>query len=150
MTPEPPPPCVRLCFQLINPLFVEANVTSERSKFAALATALNSDSKVMRMIADLWPMKDSDLPFTIIKTILLERFSPRTTDCLESFSAAHRGDDTVTEHVVRLQTLLTSHYSSDSDIAQALIRRKLLDSVDAETCIALYSYIRTRSIEIAS
>ena len=94
----------------------------------------------MRMIADLWPKIDSDLPFTTIKTILLERFSPRTTDCLESLSAAQRGDDTVTEYLVRLQTLLTSHYSNDSDIARALIRRKLLDSVDAETCIALYPY----------
>ena len=127
-------------FHLIDLLFAEANVTSERSKFAALATALNSDSKVMRMIADLWPKIDSDLPFTTIKTILLERFSPRTTDCLESFSAAQRGDDTVIEYLVRLQTLLTSHYSSDSDIARALIRRKLLDSVDAETCIVLYPY----------
>ena len=62
------------------------------------------------------------------------------TDCLESFSAPQRGDDTVTEYLVRLQTLLTSHYSSDSDIARALMRRKLLDSVDAETCIAFYQY----------
>ena len=96
----------------------------------------------MRMIANLWPkiLIDSDLSFTTTKTILLERFSPRTTGCLESFSAAQRGDDTVTECLVRLQTLLTSYYSSDSDTAQALIRRKLLDSVDAETSIALYPY----------
>ena len=125
---------------MIDLLFAEANVTSERSKCAPLAIALNSDSKIMRMIADLWPKKDSDIPFTTIKTILLERFSPITTDCLESFSAAQRGDDTVTEYLVRLQTLLTSHYSSDSDLAQALIRRKLLDSVDVETYIALYPY----------
>ena len=116
-------------------VLTDANVTSERSKFAALTTALNSDSKVMRIIADLWPKIDS-----YIKTILLECFSPRTTDCTESFSAAQRGDDTVTEYLVRLQTLLTSHYSNDSDIGRALIRRKLLDSVDAETCIALYPY----------
>ena len=38
---------------LIDLLFAEVNVTSERSKFAALATALNSDSKVMRMITNL-------------------------------------------------------------------------------------------------
>ena len=86
----------------------------------------------MRMIADLCPKLDLDLPFTTTKTILLERFSPRTTDCLESFSAAQRGDDTVTEYLVGLQTLLTLHYSSDSDIAQALIRQKQFDSVDAE------------------
>ena len=125
---------------MIDLLFAEANVTSECSKFAALATALNSDSKVMRMIAYLWPKIDSDQPFTTMKTILLERFLPRTTDYLESSSAAQRGDDTVTEYLVRLQTLLTSHYSSDSNIAQALIRRKLLDSFDAEACIALYPY----------
>ena len=101
---------------MIDLFFAEANVTSKHSKFAALATALNSDSKVMRMIADLWPKIDSDLPFTTIETILLERFSPRITDCLESFSAAQLGDDTVTEYLVRLRTLLTSHYSSDSDI----------------------------------
>ena len=75
-----------------------------------------------------------------MKTILLERFSPRITVCLESFSAAQRSDDTVTEYLVRLQTLLISHYSSDSDIAQALIQRKLLDSVDAETYIGIYPY----------
>ena len=62
-------------FHLIDLLFAEANVTSERSKFAALATAINSDSKVMRMIADLWPKIKSDLPFTTIKTILLKHFS---------------------------------------------------------------------------
>ena len=39
-------------FRLIDLLFAEANITSERSKFTALTTALNSDSKVMRMIAD--------------------------------------------------------------------------------------------------
>ena len=31
----------------------DTNVTSERPKFAAVVTAPNSDSKVMRMIADL-------------------------------------------------------------------------------------------------
>ena len=75
-------------FHLINLFFAEANVTSEHLKFAALATALNSDSKVMRMIADLWPKIDSDLPFTTMKTILLESFSLQTTDCLESISTA--------------------------------------------------------------
>ena len=94
----------------------------------------------MRMIADLWPKIDLDLPFTIMKIILLERFSPRTTDRLESLSAPLMGDNAVTGYLVLLQTLLTSHYSSDSDIAQALIRRKLLYSVNAETCIALYPY----------
>ena len=58
------------------------------------------------------------------------------------FSAAQRCDDTVTEYLVRLQTLLTSHYSSDSDIAQALNSTKTItvDSVDTETCIASYPY----------
>ena len=54
----------------------------------------------MCMIADLWPKIDSDLPFTTIKTILLELFSPQSTDCLESFYAAQQGDDTVTEYLV--------------------------------------------------
>ena len=124
-------------FHLIDLLFAKVNFTSERSKFAAPATALNSDSKVMHMIPNLWPKIDSNLPFTTIKTILLERFSPRTTDCLQSFSAAQRGDDTVTEYLVRLQTFLTSDHSCNSDIPQALIRQKLLDSVDAETRIDL-------------
>ena len=95
----------------------------------------------MRMIADLWPKIDSDLTFTTMKTILLERFPPRTTDCLESFFAAQRGDGTVTKYLLQLQTLLTLHYSSDSDIAQALIRRKILDSVDAETNFFFNLYI---------
>ena len=88
----------------------------------------------MRMIAYIWPKINSDLPFTTMKTILLERFSPRTTDCLESFSAAQRGDDTVTKYLVRLQTPLITqatrtYINFDSHADNILARKKLITAI---------------------
>ena len=128
-------------FHVIELLFDEAKINSEHTKFALLTTTLNRDDRVMQMIADAWPSIDSTEPYTSLKTILLKRFSPVNTDCLESFfSAAHRCEDTVAQYLVRLRTLLISKYPYNSEICQALIRRKLLESVDSQTRLALYPY----------
>ena len=128
-------------FHIIELLFTESHITSEHTKFALLATALSHDNKVMQMISDAWPQINSNEPFTTLKNVLLKRFSPKTQDCLESFfSETQRRGDTVTEYLIRLQALLSSQFPTNSEIGQALIRRKLLESVDAQTRLTLYPY----------
>ena len=128
-------------FHIIELLFTESHITSEHTKFALLATALSHDNKVMQMISDAWPQINSNEPFTTLKNVLLKRFSPKNQDCLESFfSETQRQGDTVTEYLIRLQALLSSQFPTNLEIGQALIRRKLLESVDAQTRLTLYPY----------
>ena len=95
----------------------------------------------MQMILDAWPQINSNEPLTTIKNVLLKRFSPKNQDCLEScFSETQRQGDTVTEYLIRLQTLLSSQFPSNSEMVQALIRWKLLESVEDQTCLTLYPY----------
>ena len=83
----------------------------------------------------------SNEPFATLKNVLLKRFLPKNQDCLESFfSETQRQGDTVAEYLIRLQALLSSQFPTNSEIGQALIRRKLLESVDAQTRFTLYPY----------
>ena len=128
-------------FLIIELLLTESHITSEHTKFAMLAIALSHGNKVMQMISDAWPQINSNEPFTTLKNVLLKRFSPKNQDGLESFfSETQRQGDTVTEYLIRLQALLSSQFPTNSEIGQALIRRKLLESVDAQTRLTLYPY----------
>ena len=128
-------------FHIIELLFTESHITSEHTKFTLLATALSHDNKVMQMISDAWPQINSNEPFTTLKNVLLKRFSPKNQDCLASFfSETQRQGDTVTKYLIRLQALLSSQFPTNSEIGQALIWRKLLESVDAQTRLTLYPY----------
>ena len=79
--------------------------------------------------------------FTTLKNVLLKRFLRKNQVCLEPFfSVTQRQGDTVTEYLIRLQALLSSQFPTYSEIGQALIRRKLLESVHAQTRLTLYPY----------
>ena len=130
-------------FRMIEMIFDEHGVTSERARFSALVSALSHDERTLDAVTDVLQQSDASRPYSLLRETLLSHSVRPEAECLDDFSNVQRGNDTVLTYYLRLRSLLKPRYAQPSTLSDDLIRRRLLDSVDAQTRLALYPYETT-------
>ena len=126
---------------MIELIFEEHEVTTERAKFSAVLTLL---SHVFDKVADIIRTPNPCKPYSVLKDSLIARCSPSTAVGLEAFFAAVQGPNaTVLNFMVRLKAFFSPIYSAQSALGEDLVRRRILKSLDTNTQLAIYPYEKT-------
>ena len=71
-------------FKTIELLFNDNGVTSERSKYASLVTALSKDKNALSKVTDILQRLGDQVPYSQIKTALLDRYSSEQITVVEA------------------------------------------------------------------
>ena len=86
-----------------------------------------------------------------MKVAVLRLYSNAGGEDLEtSLNDCVRGDDKVSNHLVRLRSIFASRYCEPTTLQEDILKSRLLQSVDTPTRLALYSYKQGTVDELAA
>ena len=129
-------------------MFQQHKLTDEQSKFTATIAELSHDEDVIQHISDVLQSPDSQNPYSILRDTILTRFATPDSEGLAAFfSAERRENETITNYLAPLKSLLTSAYPNQTILCGDLIKKHILDSLDPQTRLALYPY---KNLDLAS
>ena len=132
-------------------MFQDANMTSKRSKYLALVTKLSRDASVFKSVAHLLKTTDATTPYSTLKVTILRLYSNAGGEDLEtSLNNCVCGDDKVSNYLARLKSIFTFRYCEPTTLQEDLLKSRVLQSVNAWTRHALYSYEQSTVDELAA
>ena len=132
-------------------MFQQHGLADEQSKFTATIAALSHDEDVIQKISDVLQSPDSQNPYSILRDTILARFATPDSEGLAAFFSAERRDnETITNYLARLKSLLTSAYPNQTILCGDLIKKHILDSLDLQTRLARYPYGNSDLASLAS
>ena len=104
-------------FTYVETLFDQSGIQSEQQRHTILMTSVGKHRNILKKVRDTLQNTNSATPYTQMRDCLLERFTLHQSDSLRSLLYdCTRGDDSVTEDLLRLRSLLGDRYSLDSSL----------------------------------
>ena len=118
-------------FKMIEFIFEEHAVTTERAKFTVVVTSLSHDQDIFEKVADIIRSPGPSRPYLVLRDSLISRCSLLTAVGLEAiFAAVQSSNKTHSDFMVRLKALLSPFYPAQSALGEDLVRCRILESLD--------------------
>ena len=118
-------------FQMIEFIFKEHAVTTERAKFTAVVTSLSHDQDTFEKVADIIRSPDPSRPYSVLKDSLIARSCSPAAIGLEAFFAAVQSpNETISDFMVRLKALFSPTYPTYKGPYKILLKSEKLFLLD--------------------
>ena len=130
-------------FQMIEFIFEHA-VTTEHAMFTAVVTSLSHDQDIFEKVADIIRSPDPRRPYSVLRDSLIAHCSSTAVVRLKLFfTAVLSSNEIISDFTVRLKALLSPTYPAQSALSEDLVHRRILESLDPCTQLAIYPYEKT-------
>ena len=90
-------------FHSVDLLFNSNNIICELTRYSILLQTLSKSKSVLQRISDILASIDRDIPYTTLKTTMIQRYASQSSGCLQSIlNECHRRDKTVLGYLIQL------------------------------------------------
>ena len=114
-------------------------------------TSLSHDQDTFKKVADIIRSPDPSRSYSVLKDSLIARCCSPVAIGLEAFFAAVQSpNETISDFMVRLKAFISPTYPAQSVLGEDLVRRRILESLDPRTRLAIYPYEKTSLDELAT